>query len=365
METYSRIAIKVGSNVLTRLDGRLDLTRMSALVDQIAELRRMDKEVILISSGAVAAGKGEMKECTGLDAVSARQLFSAVGQIKLMNRYDEFFGGYGLRCGQVLTMKESFSTRRHYLNQKQCMEVMLEHGIVPVVNENDTVSVTELMFTDNDELSGLVATMMGVDVLLILSNVDGVYDGDPALPTSALLREVVPDARLDTDSIVQTSRSSLGRGGMITKFRMAQKVASEGITVIIANGKREHILTDILLERNEVPYTRFLPGSHPVSGVKKWIAHSEGFTKGKIQINEGAYRALLSSQAASLLPVGVVAVEGQFEKDDIVQILAPDGSAFALGKISCSAEEVQSRMGLQGERPFVHYNNLYIEWRTE
>ena len=114
-----------------------------------------------------------MKECTGLDAVSARQLFSAVGQIKLMNRYDEFFGGYGLRCGQVLTMKESFSTRRHYLNQKQCMEVMLEHGIVPVVNENDTVSVTELMFTDNDELSGLVATMMGVDVLLILSNVDG------------------------------------------------------------------------------------------------------------------------------------------------------------------------------------------------
>lgn len=211
-------------------------------------------------------------------------------------------------------MKESFSTHRHYLNQKQCMEVMLEHGIVPVVNENDTVSVTELMFTDNDELSGLVATMMGVDVLLILSNVDGVYDGDPALPTSALLREVVPDARLDTDSIVQTSRSSLGRGGMITKFRMAQKVASEGITVIIANGKREHILTDILLERNEVPYTRFLPGSHPVSGVKKWIAHSEGFAKGKIQINEGAYRALLSSQAASLLPVGVVAVEGQFEK---------------------------------------------------
>ena len=152
-------------------------------------------------------------------------------------------------------MKESFSTRRHYLNQKQCMEVMLEHGIVPVVNENDTVSVTELMFTDNDELSGLVATMMGVDVLLIFY-VDGVYDGDPALPTSALLREVVPDARLDTDSIVQTSRSSLGRGGMITKFRMAQKVASEGITVIIANGKRGNILY-ILLERNEVPYTRF------------------------------------------------------------------------------------------------------------
>ena len=359
METYSRIAIKVGSNVLTRPDGRLDLTRMSALVDQIAELRRMDKEVILISSGAVAAGKGEMKECTGLDAVSARQLFSAVGQIKLMNRYDEFFGGYGLRCGQVLTMKESFSTRRHYLNQKQCMEVMLEHGIVPVVNENDTVSVTELMFTDNDELSGLVATMMGVDVLLILYNGIRIQPG---------IRDNLPQqcrCRQSGISIIQTSRSSLGRGGMITKFRMAQKVASEGITVIIANGKREHILTDILLERNEVPYTRFLPGSHPVSGVKKWIAHSEGFAKGKIQINEGAYRALLSSQAASLLPVGVVAVEGQFEKDDIVQILAPDGSAFALGKISCSAEEVQSRMGLQGERPFVHYNNLYIEWRTE
>ena len=361
METYSRIAIKVGSNVLTRPDGRLDLTRMSALVDQIAELRRMDKEVILISSGAVAAGKGEMKECTGLDAVSARQLFSAVGQIKLMNRYDEFFGGYGLRCGQVLTMKESFSTRRHYLNQKQCMEVMLEHGIVPVVNENDTVSVTELMFTDNDELSGLVATMMGVDVLLILSNVDGVYDGNPALPTSALLREVVPDARLDTDSIVQTSRSSLGRGGMITKFRMAQKVASEGITVIIANGKREHILTDILLERNEVPYTRFLPGSHPVSGVKKWIAHSEGFAKGELHINYCATELLFSDKAVSILPVGITDVIGEFEKDDIVRIVDFGGKPIGVGKANCDSTQAREAMGKHGKKPVVHYDYLYIE----
>ena len=176
-QQYKRIAVKIGSNVLTRKDGSLDVTRMSALVDQIAELRENGIEVILISSGAVASGRGELREAGSrkMDSVDQRQLFSAVGQAKLINRYYELFREHRLPVGQVLTMKESFSTRRHYLNQRNCMMVMLENGVIPIVNENDTVSVTELMFTDNDELSGLIATMMDVQALIILSNVDGIY----------------------------------------------------------------------------------------------------------------------------------------------------------------------------------------------
>ena len=159
-QEFTRIAVKVGSNVLACRDGTLDVTRMSALVDQIAELNKSGVEIILISSGAVASGRSEIHPQKKLDSVDQRQLFSAVGQAKLINRYYELFREHGIAVGQVLTTKENFSTRRHYLNQKNCMTVMLENGVIPIVNENDTISVSELMFTDNDELSGLIASMM-------------------------------------------------------------------------------------------------------------------------------------------------------------------------------------------------------------
>lgn len=179
---FTRIAVKIGSNVLARKDGTLDVTRMSALVDQVAELRKAGVEVILISSGAVASGRSEIKPSKKLDSVEQRQLFSAVGQAKLINRYYELFREHGIPVGQVLTTKESFGTRRHYLNQRNCMMVMLENGVIPIVNENDTISVTELMFTDNDELSGMIASMMDMQALIILSNIDGIYNGSPSTP---------------------------------------------------------------------------------------------------------------------------------------------------------------------------------------
>ncbi len=187
--SFKRVAIKIGSNVLTRTDGSLDVTRLSALVDQIATLRRSGMEIILISSGAVACGRSSLDPASlgRLDSVDRRQLFSAVGQAKLINRYYDLFREHGLHVGQVLTMKESFSTRRHYLNQRNCMSVMIENGVIPIVNENDTVSVTELMFTDNDELSGMIATMMNADALIILSNVDGIYTAPPGTPWSEIL----------------------------------------------------------------------------------------------------------------------------------------------------------------------------------
>ncbi|MDR2914726.1 MAG: glutamate 5-kinase, partial [Tannerella sp.] len=270
MFQYKKIAIKVGSNVLTRSDGTLNITRMSALVDQLSELRKGGISVVLISSGAVAAGRSEIKPDKKLDAVSARQLYSAVGQAKLINRYYELFREHNIPCGQVLTTKENFGTRRHYLNQKHCMEVMLENGVIPIVNENDTVSVTELMFTDNDELSGLIAAMMGMDALVILSNVDGIYNGDPSVPGSEVIKEI-SDIKRDALSYIQTGKSQFGRGGMLTKCSIAQKVADEGIAVIIANGMRDNILTEVLKKNSTIICTRFFPSSKPVSNVKKWI----------------------------------------------------------------------------------------------
>ena len=187
-----RIVIKVGSNVLTRQDGKLDVTRMSALVDQIAWLRNQGYEIILVSSGAMASGRGELRVNHSLDSVEQRQLYSAVGQVKLIGLYYDLFREFGLHIGQVLTMKENFQAGEQFKNQRACMTVMLENGVLPIVNENDTVSITELMFTDNDELSGLIAEMMEAETLILLSNIDGIYTTHPDDPQAELIREVAP-----------------------------------------------------------------------------------------------------------------------------------------------------------------------------
>ena len=363
MSIYKRFTVKIGSNVLTRPDGTLDVTRISALVDQVVELHRRHVEVILVSSGAVASGRSELgiEHDRKLDAVSARQLFSAVGQAKLINRYYELFREHGIACGQVLTMKENFATRRHYLNQKHCMEVMLENGVIPIVNENDTVSVTELMFTDNDELSGMIATMMGAEALIILSNIDGIYDGKPGEAGSHVITEIAADSRAELSKYIQTGKSSFGRGGMLTKCNIARKVAQEGIEVIIANGKRDNILTDLLGNGETVLCTRFLPSTKTTSSVKKWIAHSEGFAKGELHINAGAAQQLLSHRAVSLLPIGVTEVRGDFEKDDIVRICSPEGQSIGVGRISCDSEKARTLIGKKGARPLVHYDYLYLD----
>lgn len=357
---FKRIAVKIGSNVLTRQDGTLDVTRMSAIVDQVAGLRKAGIEVILVSSGAVASGRSEVKCDHRLDSVSARQLFSAVGQAKLINRYFEMFRDHGIACGQVLTTKESFGTRRHYLNQKNCMTVMLENGVIPIVNENDTISVTELMFTDNDELSGLIATMMDVEALIILSNIDGIYNGHPCEPGSEVIHTIGNRKKQDLSQYIQTQKSQFGRGGMLTKCNIAFKVADEGIHVVIANGKRDNILPDVLKKGSKTVCTRFIPSPKPISGVKKWIAHSEWFAKGVLHINLGAYEALSGSRATSLLPVGVTDMEGEFEKDDIVRICY-ENRQIGVGRIAFDSDKVRTLIGVQGAKPLVHYDYLYLD----
>lgn len=361
MRNYRRVTIKIGSNVLTRADGTLDVTRVSALVDQVCALRARGIEVVMISSGAVACGRSELRgmQLPQLDNVDARQLFSAVGQVKLINRYYDLFRDRGIHVGQVLTMKESFATRRHYLNQRNCMMVMLRNGIIPIVNENDTVSVTELMFTDNDELSGLVAAMLDCDALIILSNIDGIYNGDPRQPGAEVIRRVDPD--LDLTDYIMTERSGFGRGGMVTKYRIARKVADEGIAVIIANGKRDNILTDIISGEGDTVCTEFAPAAVPASSLKRWIAHSEGFAKGAIRINDRAVEAVNSDHAASVLPIGVTEVIGDFEKDDLIKVLDAAGNLIAIGRSSYAAAEAREAAGKHRQRPIIHYDYLYVE----
>ena len=252
-----RIVVKVGSNVLTREDGKLDVTRMSAIVDQIVWLRRQGNEVILVSSGAVAAGRAELHVDHHLDSVEQRQLFSAIGQVKLIGLYYDLFREYKIKVGQVLTMKENFGAEEQYKNQEACMQVMLENDVLPIVNENDTVSVTELMFTDNDELSGLIAQMMNAETLILLSNIDGIFTTHPDDPAAQLIREVAPGR--DLSEYIQPEKSAFGRGGMHSKYTTATKVSQAGIRVIIANGERDNILVDLVNNKEEVPHTEFVP----------------------------------------------------------------------------------------------------------
>lgn len=359
-----RIVIKIGTNVLTREDGTLDVTRMSSIVDQIEEVRRTGCEVILVSSGAVACGRSLLGQRKGaqstrkLDAVEQRQLYSAVGQVRLLNIYSRMFGDWGTTVGQVLTMKESFSTRREYLNQRSCMEVMLQNNVIPIVNENDTVSVTELMFTDNDELSGLVASMMDADTLIILSNVDGVYNGSPKSKGAKVIAQVFPQD--DISGYISTQKSGFGRGGMLSKCSIAAQVAEEGIRVIVANGCKENIIKDLVSGKDGVICTEFVPRTEGVSSVKKWIAHSAGFSKGTVTVNENAEKALRGRGAVSLLPVGVISVDGDFEEGDIIGILNTSGKEIAVGKSAYSSDEARKVLGKHDCRPMVHYDYLYL-----
>lgn len=355
---YKRVAVKVGSNILAAADGALNRERISHLVDQIVLLKQQGIEIILISSGAVAAGRAIYPTEKKIDPVSSRQLWSAIGQVKLMNTYSKSFDRYGLHCAQVLTTKENFSDRRHYLNMKNCISAMLENNVVPVVNENDTISVTELMFTDNDELSGLISSMMYCEALIILTNVDGIFDGIPGTEGVSLIPEIL--ASDDShEEYISTQKSGFGRGGMHTKYSVARKIALEGTRVYIANGSRENILQDIIFG-NQVPCTVFIPNGKKLKGNKKWLAHSDSFAKGIVVVNAGARNALFDAKASSLLLVGVVAIEGFFMKGDVIRIQDEDGNQLGIGKSQYDSSEAVLLIGQKASKPLIYYDYMYI-----
>ena len=357
---YKKITVKIGSNVLAKDDGTLNVSRIAHLVDQIAFLRKNGVEVVVVSSGAVAAGRAVLEPTKKTDAVSQRQLWAALGQVKLISRYSDFFNEHNLVCAQVLTTKENFSSRGHYLNMKNCIETLLENQVIPVVNENDTISVTELMFTDNDELSGLIASMVNSEALILLSNVDGVFTTHPKQENARLIQNISIDEKEPEDAI-SSEQSGFGRGGMLTKLRIAKKVAGDGIGVHVANGKRENVLIDLMDISKELKHTYFVPNERTYTGIKKWIGYSDGFAKGELVINEGAIKALNSDMAVSLLPVGIIEVKTKFKKGDLIKIVDKLGVIVGIGKASYDSNQLEKEKKSEKQKPIVHYDYLYLE----
>jgi glutamate 5-kinase len=314
--------------------------------------------VILITSGAVAAGRNDVKPSKKTNIISQKQIWAAIGQVKLMSNYQFLFGKYNIPAGQLLATKESFRDRVHYLNMRNCILAMLENNVLPIVNENDAISISELMFTDNDELSGMISSMMDCGTLIILSNVDGISTGLPGSIGSDLIREVGEDFE-DLDKYISTSVSGFGRGGMLTKSSIARGMAAEGIHVYIANGTRDSIINDIVNEK-DVPCTHFCAASKKKSGVKKWLSHSDQFARGIVYVNKGAREALLDQKATSLLMIGVDKIEGNFRKGDIIRIFDEKGKQIGIGKSQYDSKKAEQHIGEKKSKPLIHYDYLLI-----
>lgn len=348
--------IKIGSNVVTQETGMPDFSRIRSLCTQVSLLKNKGKKVVLVTSGAVAFGRQHIHLPEKINPVLKKQIWAANGQIALIHTYQNMFAELGHSIAQILVTKEDFRDRKHYLNMKNCIEGLLSQGIIPVINENDTVAITELMFTDNDELASLTAAMVNADTLILLTNVNGVYTGPPELPDSTLI-QMVDQLTQNLSNFIQASKSSFGRGGMLTKLNMAKKSANLGIQVFIANGKKEGILNEIL--DGSAICTRFDPS--PIKhSPKKWLAHGEQYYKGEIMINEGAKKALFSNKISSLLPVGITSCSGDFEKGDIIRIVDDSGNRIGLGKAAYSMKALGEKIGQKKQKPIIHYDYLYL-----
>jgi glutamate 5-kinase len=354
-----RIVVKIGSQVLCDTQGELNHEVLGNLVKQLCALSADGWQVLLVSSGAVAAGSpvaGERLQKIS-DPVARKQVLAATGQVRLMETYRALFQQGGRNIAQVLASKSDFQTRRHYLNMRGCIEALLTAGIVPVINENDVVAITELMFTDNDELAGLLAGMVKAELLCLLSTVPGVFDGDPDHPRSSCIA-TWDDEEHQVEDIVLRGTSALGRGGMHSKISIARKTARLGTEVVIADGSDPEIL--VRITGAEHAGTRF-PARGEASPAKRWLASADDHAAGHVVVNQGAEDALRdSNMLTSLLPVGIDSVEGSFNRGDVIQIRSQDGSVLGCGRARYNHEEADRLKGKRGQKALIHYDYLFL-----
>ncbi|CAN5359722.1 glutamate 5-kinase [soil metagenome] len=360
----SRIVVKVGSSSLTTARGGLDPDRLDALVTALADARDRGDEIVLVSSGAIAAGLAPL----GLDRrprdLATQQAAASVGQGLLVQRYAERFAQHGYVVGQVLLTVDDVTRRGHYRNAYQTFAKLIDLGVVPIVNENDTVATSEIRFGDNDRLAALVAHLVHADRLLLLSDVDGLYDGNPSLPGSSLIAEVRGSDDLDGIDIVRPSASSIGTGGMVTKVDAARIATGAGIETVLTSAAK----ADAAL-RGEAVGTTFLPTGRRRSTRLLWLEHATE-TKGALVVDAGAARAL-KVRKASLLPAGVTAVSGDFAAGDAVEVLDPEGLVIARGLVNYdsaelpkmlghSTHELAAEFGAEYERELIHRDDLVL-----
>ena len=346
-----RIVIKLGTNVIRADDGSMSLPRIFSFIENISSLVKSGKEVIVITSGAVGMGKKKL----GLESTTGtalKQACAAIGQSKLMAIYESGFDSYGLVAAQILLTEDDFSIRTRYLSLRTTMNKLLELGVTPIINQNDTVSTIEIApryadmqvcFSDNDKLSALVASELDADLLIILSDVDGLYDKNPKENPDAKIINKVDEV---TDEILAlgSGASEGGRGGMITKLKAAQMVTRYGGRVLIANGKVPYIIKKIF--DGEEYGTMSLPQKESLSDKKRWIGYATNII-GKLVVNDGAKKALLNQK--SLLPIGVVDVVNEFNKGDVVSIIDEKGYEFARGIVNYSSESCKKVSGAHSD----------------
>lgn len=370
-----RIVFKFGTNALSTDNGDLALSRLYSFMEDIAALRAQGKEVMIVTSGAVGVGKRRLGLTSAPDVVSLKQACAAVGQISLMKLYEDGFKQLGVVAAQVLLTEDDFSHRSRYLSLRDTLNRLLELGCIPVINQNDTVSTNELRgykekgvnvcFSDNDKLSALVASGMDADLLCVMSDVDGLYNGDPRKDKNAKLIEVVKGVTPEIEALGFCA-SSRGRGGMKTKLEAAKVVTRSGAAMIIAYGKKPGAVSAVF--GPAFKGTLFLP-VEDLPGKKLWLAYATNVAGG-LTVNDGAKKAMCE-KGSSLLPAGITAVAGEFEAGDSISILDEAGQEFARGLVNYSSkecrkiagrrsEEIAKKIGYKNYDEAVHRDNIVL-----
>ncbi len=367
----SRVVIKLGSLVVTTGDGEVDVANLSHLAEQVCELTRAGKEVVLITSGAIRSGRNQLGIRDRSLDLPARQAAAAVGQIELMWRYREVFGRFGQPIAQVLLTQAELSNFRRYLHLRNTLTTLLcEYRVVPVLNENDSVSAEGVQIGENDRLAAVVASKLEADVLLSLSDVAGYYDGDPHHNHDAKLIAVVTDITAEMEERAAGSAGPAGRGGMRTKVESAKLAMKAGVTMVIAGGREPNVIRRIMA--GDDVGTIFVPKAAKLRSRKRWIAYA-AVPKGRLLVDDGAAKALVKS-GKSLLPVGVLTVEGTFQAGDMVSVQVADGEArreIARGLTNygaaelrrirgCKSKDIQKILGHRDFDEAIHRDNLVV-----
>ncbi len=368
--SFQTIVVKLGTNLLTAGMDRLDTEVMATLVGQVAQLHQQGRAMILVSSGAVAAGRHRLGEAAKLPRESARQAWAAVGQSILMDAYDQLFRNHGITVAQALVSRGELQNRLSYLNARNTLRSLLELGVVPIVNENDVIAVEEIAgatFGDNDNLSALIANLVDADVLMLLTDINGLYTADPGEDPAAQHVPLVRRVDVSVERMAGKTVAARSRGGMPTKIQAAKMATASGVAVIIADGREPEVLSRLAAGENVG--TLFLPTASKVESRKRWMVSGLS-RRGALAVDDGAATALRSGNR-SLLPAGVRTVEGPFQRGDIVSIKDGAGHEIACGLVNYGAQELQQLKGLRSTEiegvlgysfgdEVVHRNNLAL-----
>ncbi len=371
---YKRIVIKIGSSSLTHDGGRLNLIRIDHFLRQMVDLKNQGRDVLFVTSGAIAAGMAELGISTKPKMIPEQQAMAAVGQAQLMTIYNRFLREYGIIGAQVLLTSSDLEDRNRYLNAYNTLESLLKHDVIPIINENDTVATQEIKFGDNDTLSARVAGLVEADLLIILTDTEGLYNGDPRKEDNVELIRKVEEISPDIEKLAGGAGSKLGTGGMETKIAAAKIAVSSGITMVIGPGREPYTISRILemleAKKDFSIGTTFLPARNVLSKRKHWLLYNPSIC-GELTIDEGAEQALLE-KGKSLLPGGIVSVTGSFRQGDPVAVVNKEKQMIAKGLVNYSAEEVErikghhsseisNILGYMNGPDVIHRDNLVLE----